>query len=144
MWRVTAKDSTAPSPIDPVLTVQPDHCYIFFSLKNTFKNYFINYHNIIHLSLVRRTRETLKTPHHVIYWLTNLGKYINTATVIPATKDISIGVLASLAGLIHHALHQRSLKIPPWKSPSAALIIWFINALNENGRSSSKHVDIKI
>ena len=25
--------STAPSPIDPVLTVQPDHCYIFFSLK---------------------------------------------------------------------------------------------------------------
>ena len=22
--------STAPSPIDPVLTVQPDHCYIFF------------------------------------------------------------------------------------------------------------------
>ena len=53
--------STAPSPIDPVLTVQPDHCYIFFSLKNTFKNYFINYHNIIHLSLVRRTRQTLKT-----------------------------------------------------------------------------------
>ena len=49
------------SPIDPVLTVQPDHCYIFFSLKNTFKNYFINYHNIIHLSLVRRTRQTLKT-----------------------------------------------------------------------------------
>ena len=33
----------------------------FFSLKNTFKNYFINYHNIIHLSLVRRTRQTLKT-----------------------------------------------------------------------------------
>ena len=53
--------STAPSPIDPVLTVQPDHCYIFFSLKNTSKNYFINYHNIIHLSLVRRTRQTLKT-----------------------------------------------------------------------------------
>ena len=53
--------STAPSPIDPVLTVQPDHCYIFFSLKNTFKNYFINYHNIIHLSLVRRIRQTLKT-----------------------------------------------------------------------------------
>ena len=54
-------NSTAPSPIDPVLTVQPDHCYIFFSLKNTSKNYFINYHNIIHLSLVRRTRQTLKT-----------------------------------------------------------------------------------
>ena len=53
--------STAPSPIDPVLTVQPDHCYIFFSLKSTFKNYFINYHNIIHLSLVRRIRQTLKT-----------------------------------------------------------------------------------
>ena len=53
--------STAPSPIDPVLTVQPDHCYIFFSLKNTSKNYFINYHNIIHLSLVRWTRQTLKT-----------------------------------------------------------------------------------
>ena len=53
--------STAPSPIDPVLTVQPDHCYIFFSLKITFKNYFINYHNIIHLSLVRRIRQTLKT-----------------------------------------------------------------------------------
>ena len=52
--------STAPSPIDPVLTVQPYHCYIFFSLKNTFKNYFINYHNIIHLSFVRRTRQTLK------------------------------------------------------------------------------------
>ena len=53
--------STAPSPIDPVLTVQPDHCYILFSLKNTFKNYFINYNNIIHLSLVRRIRQTLKT-----------------------------------------------------------------------------------
>ena len=53
--------STAPSPIDPVLTVQPDHCYIFFSLKSTFKYYFINYHNIIHLSLVRRIRQTLKT-----------------------------------------------------------------------------------
>ena len=56
---ITTKEktnSTAPSPIDPVLTVQPDHCYIFFSLKNTFNNYFINYHNIIHLSLVRRTR----------------------------------------------------------------------------------------
>ena len=26
-----------------------------------------------------------------------MGKYINTATVIPTTKDISIGVLASLA-----------------------------------------------
>ena len=25
--------STAPSPIDPVLTVQPDHCYIFFFFK---------------------------------------------------------------------------------------------------------------
>ena len=58
---VEISGSTAPSPIDPVLTVQPDHCYIFFSLKNTFKNYFINYHNIIHLSLVRRTRQTLKT-----------------------------------------------------------------------------------
>ena len=60
-WVCIEHDSTAPSPIDPVLTVQPDHCYIFFSLKNTFKNYFINYHNIIHLSLVRRTRQTLKT-----------------------------------------------------------------------------------
>ena len=57
----TALNSTAPSPIDPVLTVQPDHCYIFFSLKSTFKNYFINYHNLIHLPLVRRIRQTLKT-----------------------------------------------------------------------------------
>ena len=57
----TKCSSTAPSLIDHVLTVQPDHCYIFFPLKNTFKNYFINYHNIIPLSLVRRTRQTLKT-----------------------------------------------------------------------------------
>ena len=60
-YHIGSAYSTAPSPIDPVLTVQPDHCYIFFSLKNTFKNYFINYHNIIHLSLVHRTRQTLKT-----------------------------------------------------------------------------------
>ena len=51
----------APSPIDPLLTVQPDNCYINFSLKNTYKYYFINYRNIIHLSLVRRIRQTLKT-----------------------------------------------------------------------------------
>ena len=44
------RDSTAPSSIDPVLTVQPDNCYIFFFfLKNTCKCCFINYHNIIHL-----------------------------------------------------------------------------------------------
>ena len=74
-------DSPAPNPIDPVLTVQPDNCYIIFSLKNTCKYYFMNYHNIIHFLLVRRIKQTLKqnlsSCYYIMktYYLTNLGRY---------------------------------------------------------------------
>ena len=44
-------DSAAPSSIDPVLFVQPDHCSSNLAVQNTWKYCLINYHNIIHVSV---------------------------------------------------------------------------------------------
>ena len=49
--------SPAPSPIDPVLTDQPDNCYICFLWKTRVNAVLL----IIHLSLVHQMRQTLKT-----------------------------------------------------------------------------------
>ena len=43
--------SGEPSSIDPVLSVQPDHCYKNLAIQSTWKYCFINYHNLIHVSV---------------------------------------------------------------------------------------------
>ena len=112
--------SREPCSIDPVLSVQPDHCYKNLAIQNTWKYCFINYHNIIHVSVSWQITQTPKhrrsSCYFIIktYWFTNQVTY-NTATVILNNKRNFNGFLAGLARWFQpHPIQQR-LKIPPLK-----------------------------
>ena len=90
------------------------------AVQNTWKYCFINYHNIIHLSvyhdrLPKLLKQRRSSYYFIIktYWFTNWVSY-NTATVILNNKRNFNGFLAGLARWFQpHPIQQR-LKIPPF------------------------------
>ena len=59
-------NSGAPTSIHPVLSVQPDHFSSKLAIQNTWKYCFINYHNIIHVSVSWQITQTPKTKTLII------------------------------------------------------------------------------
>ena len=65
--------SREPSSIDHVLSVQPDHCYKNLAIQNTWKYCFINYHNLIRVSVSWQITQTPKTkPLILLFYNKNL------------------------------------------------------------------------